>query len=128
MINKILDRLYVGDSDYDQEDLDEYNIHYIINLGGHRTQLEHKHIHLRDNGGNDYSDIQKIVAFIQQKIFFGSRVLVHCRAGISRSPYIIVKYLECIGFNLFDAIEYVKMKHPITQINQELLDTIGWEK
>lgn len=121
MIVKILDRLYVGDSSYTDLDLKQLRINYVVNVGGERTGLEDVHIHLVDGGGNRYTDIQGVIGTLHQKIYFDHRVLVHCRGGISRSPYIAVKYLEQIGFSLFDAIEYVKQRHPATQINQGLL-------
>jgi len=123
MIVKILDRLYIGDSQYTDLDLTHYNINYVINIGGHQTGLEDINYHLLDGCGNSYTDIQAIIGTVHQKIFFDNRVLVHCREGKSRSPFIAVKYLERIGFSLFDAVEYVKQRHPATQINIDLLHT-----
>ena len=121
MINRILHRVYVGDSEYTQKDLDDFGITWVLNVGGKKTGVENYHRHLSDDGSNSYIDVMDAVLQARQRILSGFTVLIHCRAGMSRSPYIIAKHLESFGMDLFDAVQFVKEKHPMTQINQELL-------
>jgi len=128
LINKILERVYVGDSEYTRKNLDELGIHWVLNVGGKVTGHEDYHRHLTDDGNNTRIDIMDAVLQARQRILNGFTVLIHCRAGISRSPYIIAKHLESMGMDIFDAVEYVKEKHPMTQINQDLLHVEWSEK
>jgi len=121
LINRILHRVYVGDSEYTQKDLDDFGITWVLNVGGKKTGVENYHRHLSDDGSNSYIDVMDAVLQARQRILSGFTVLIHCRAGMSRSPYIIAKHLESFGMDLFDAVQFVKEKHPMTQINQELL-------
>jgi len=128
LLVKILDRLYVGDCDYTAAALKQADISYVLNVGGQVTGCENYRQHLTDDGNNEYSIIMGLVQLIKTKIEVGDRVLVHCRAGISRSPFLAVKYLEWMGMDLFTAIEFVREKHPALQINQDLLHTTGYGK
>jgi len=121
MINRVLHRVYVGDSEYTQKDLDDCGIRWVLNVGGKKTGLEDYHRHLSDDGCNSFIDVMDAVLQARQRILCGATVLIHCRAGMSRSPFIIAKHLESMGMDLFDAVQFVKEKHPMTQINQELL-------
>lgn len=123
MIVKILDRVFIGDSDYVDKDLEDCGINYVINVGGHKTNLEDRWIHLSDDGYNDFQNILDAVNLLTTKVYFGNRVLVHCRAGLSRSPFIVSKFLERFGYSKFDAVEFIKTRHPATQINIDLLNS-----
>ncbi len=128
MINQILSRVYVGDSEYTKQDLDDLGIHWVLNVGGKETGMENYHRHLSDDGNNSRIDVMDAVLQARQQILCGSTVLIHCRAGMSRSPYIIAKHLESMGMDMFDAIKFVKEKHQMTQINQDLLHKEWYDK
>ena len=128
MINQILSRVYVGDSKYTKQDLDDLGIQWVLNVGGKKTGMENYHRHLSDDGNNSRIDVMDAVLQARQQILCGSTVLIHCRAGMSRSPYIIAKHLESMGMDMFDAIKFVKEKHQMTQINQDLLHKEWYDK
>jgi len=128
LINRILSRVFVGDSEYTQKDLDDFDIMWVLNVGGKKTGMENYHRHLSDDGNNTQIDVMDAVLQARQRILCGFTVLIHCRAGMSRSPFIIAKHLESMGMDLFDAVSFVKEKHPMTQINQDLLHKEWGEK
>jgi len=50
------------------------------------------------------------------------KILVHCRQGISRSPFILAVFISeksCISLD--DAISMITLKNPRTDINIEML-------
>jgi len=48
----------------------------------------------------------------------GGKVLVHCQAGVSRSPTLVVAYLMArYGQPLMDAFQLVKQRRPIVAPN-----------
>ena len=121
MINQVLSRVYVGDSEYTKKDLKDLGIQWVLNVGGKVTGFEDYHVHLSDDGNNSQNDVMDAVFQTKIRATCNHTVLVHCRQGKSRSPYIIAKYLEAVGMDMFDAVKFVKEKHPMTQINQDLL-------
>jgi hypothetical protein len=54
VISRILDRLYVGSSDFIEKDLDAMKITHVINVGGGevKTNRFYYHKHLSDDGNN----------------------------------------------------------------------------
>lgn len=125
MISKILDRLYVGDSSFHREDLAELGITDIINVGGvdlPYTQLTF-HQHLSDDGKNERWKFTTILSRLDRLLThsYQHKVLVCCRAGMSRSVFIILLWLEKNGMSRDEAYTFIKEKHPIAQVNLDLL-------
>ena len=126
MISKILDRLYVGDSTFHREDLAKLGITDIINVGGvdlPYTQLLY-HQHLRDDGTNERWKFTTILSRMSRVLnhSYSRRLLVCCRAGISRSCFIILLWLEKNGMSRDEAYAFIKEKHPAAQINLDLME------
>ncbi len=101
----------------------EKQIEGIITIGDNRSQQARKHaeyakvwvIHLIDE---EASDIQAHFAdtrhFINAIFAQGGAVLVHCWAGISRSPTIVMAYLiQEFGMTYRQAFAYVMKKRKI---------------
>lgn len=128
MITQILDRLYVGDSAFHRCDLEEFGITHIINVGGVKLQCElHCYpFHLTDDGENLSWKIPSILKRLEALLVHrGSpHVLVCCRAGKSRSVFIVLLWLEKMGMSRDKAYEFIKKKHPITDINPDLLMSV----
>lgn len=123
MITRILDRLWIGDSGFSPEDIVRYRIGSIINVGG--VDLSHyPHTyqnHLSDDGNNPAESFSTILNELTQRMSNGERVLVCCRAGMSRSVFIIMLWLERMGMSRMEAYDFVKKVHPIAQVNPDLL-------
>lgn len=127
MVVKILDRLYISDSKFTEEGLDQNKITNILNVGevddlnvfGRR----YHHHHLLDGKGNTAGDYANIIYYINKTITvnYDGRLLVCCRAGLSRSAYVILLWLQKMGMSKHDAYIFIKECHPAAQINTELL-------
>lgn len=69
-----------------------------------------------------YADISqhfgKALQFIEHARGEGCSVLVHCRAGISRSATVIMAYLiQYYQYSLEEAFDFIKLKHPYISPN-----------
>ena len=69
-------------------------------------------------------DLEEAVAWIVDRLQFGSKVLVHCRFGIGRTGTLVAAYLMSRGHSLKAAIR--KMKHtpsiPMSRNQWAMLD------
>ncbi|KAM7247154.1 hypothetical protein CapIbe_001107 [Capra ibex] len=76
------------------------------------THLQYKCIPMEDSCTADVSShFQEAIDFIDCVRGKGGKVLVHCKAGISRSPTICMAYLmKTKQFHLKDAFDYVKQR------------------
>jgi len=123
MITQILDRLYIGDSFLALEDINRFRINHIINVGS--FDLSHMpncyQFHLTDDGTNPEEAFSTILNNLDEAMHNNQRVLVCCRAGMSRSVFIVMLWLEKMGMSRDDAYDFVKKKHPIAQVNPDLL-------
>jgi len=128
VIVQILDRLYVGDSDFTEEHLDQHKITHIINVGGvnlRNDRLAYIH-HLTDDGKNEAWKFSTILRHIEGILTFtyGHRLLVCCRAGMSRSVFVIILWLQKMGMSRDEAYKFIKERHPIAQVNLDLLRSV----
>lgn len=120
-ITKILNGLYVGDDKYTVQDLRKNHICYVINLCGNVTGKEDYSFHLLD-GPNPIKHYNLILKRMKEEINKGKNVLVHCREGRSRSPFIVSLYISKLDkITLLSAIDFVSSKHKKTDINAELV-------
>jgi protein-tyrosine phosphatase len=105
------------------EDIDRFGINHIINVGG--FDLSHLsncyQFPLTDDGNNPEDAFSTILANLGEAIERNRRVLVCCRAGMSRSVFIVILWLERIGMSRSEAYDFVKKKHPVAQVNPDLL-------
>ncbi|CAF1059248.1 unnamed protein product [Adineta ricciae] len=122
----IMDGVYVG-NESNAKNLDELsakNIRYIVNVTSHvplyhSDQLHYYHISADDTQKQNLLNyFDEAYQFIHQAITRHEKVLVHCVAGISRSPAIVISFLmRYAQMNLNDAYNYVKMKRSIVSPN-----------
>lgn len=121
----ILERLAVGDID-DARNLPR-EITALLNCSEEhdtsRDGIEYIKIPLIDFQAINPEYIPKAVAWIKEKIV-NHRVLVHCNAGIGRSPSIAVCYLYEIGFGFEEAVKLVKSKRPGAVPHRDLRSAI----
>ena len=127
IISQILDRLYVGDSTYHREDLAKLGITDIINVGG--VDLPYNQLlfiqHLKDDGTNEKWKFTTILDRMSRVLThsYSRKLLVCCRAGISRSCFIILLWLVKTGMSRDEAYKFIKEKHPAAQINIDLMES-----
>ncbi|XP_053306406.1 dual specificity protein phosphatase 5 [Spea bombifrons] len=82
-------------------------------------QYNYKWIPVDDNHTADISShFQEAIDFIDTVRCSGGRVLVHCEAGISRSPTICIAYLmKARRLRLEEAFEYIKQRRSLISPN-----------
>ena len=100
-----------------------YDLHVVEESRGFRVYF----IPLPDEGAPDMDEMEKAVAWIDDSIGSGNKVLVHCRFGIGRTGTIVAAYFLSKGHSLKEAIR--KMDHtpsgPFSREQWELLARYG---
>jgi len=121
MMNKITRNIFVGDANYTKTGLERKGIGYVINVGGKKTGLEDFTWHLND-GPNPVDNYYHVLKELDEVVRNDSTVLVHCRGGFSRSPFIVALYLVYRhGVSIDNAISMMKKFHPITNIQPDMV-------
>ena len=124
----IKDWIYLGNYDFalNKELLKRKNIECILVCG---SELECKYpdefIYLKIDI-NDYVEdsilpyIDKCIKFIDENK--NKRIFVHCNAGVSRSPSIIIAYLmKTFNYSFKEAFDFVKNKRNIINPNERFI-------
>jgi protein-tyrosine phosphatase len=108
--NKILDNLYLGDQ-YSTQIIK--NINLIISIGCCSKHIDKKieniKISIRDKITSDMTPfIDNVCDLIKERLDNNQKILVHCKAGINRSPAFIIAYLiKYNNMNLDEAKNYL---------------------
>lgn len=84
-----------------------------------KDKYDYKWIPVEDNHNTDISrHFQEAIDFIDSVRLSGGKVLVHCEAGISRSPTICMAYLmKTKRFRLEEAFDYIKQRRSLISPN-----------
>ena len=142
--HQIVDNLWLGGIYFAQESYAKYRYGYVVNLAEidmplqitdyYKTQdSEHVRLHLSLYAVPDLDDsadyMDKLLDIEADKIHWylqrGQRVLVHCIAGVSRSPTLVIYYLMKYHHrNLDDAMEFVREKRHTIYPNEGFLQLL----
>merc|ERR1712012_110576 len=133
---QVLPHLYLGNM-RDASDvaiLGRLNIRYILNVTAKpRTDplpagFQYKHLEAADNGFQNLRQFfEEAFAFIDEAKKANTGVLVHCQAGISRSPTIAVAYLMKHSLMaMAEAYKFVKTRRSIISPNLNFMGQL-WE-
>ena len=80
------------------------------------------HMPLIDGPGNQPSSLRAALETLHSLVSSGHKVLVHCAAGTSRSPFVVACYLAPYqGFQFNEALELVAEKRTFVAVNPALL-------
>ena len=122
----IIDGLFIG-SESNAKSLEELcseNIRCIVNVTSHvplyhSDQFHYYHISADDTQKQNLLDhFDQAYTFIHNAIKNNEKVLVHCVAGISRSPAVVISFLmRYANMTMNDAYEFVKEKRSIVSPN-----------
>merc|ERR1711902_49462 len=136
MGTQVLPHLYLGNmrDASDMASLDRLNIRYILNVTAKPPTysipqgFQYKHLEAADNGIQNLRQFfEEAFDFIDEAKKAGTGVLVHCQAGISRSPTIAVAYLmKHYPMAMADAYKFVKTKRSIISPNLNFMGQL-WE-
>ncbi|XP_037072878.1 dual specificity protein phosphatase 10-like [Pollicipes pollicipes] len=138
-VTEILPFLYVG-SQQDAKDLvglKSCGITRVLNVtahvpGYHQEQgISYKTLPAADSGQQNISQyFDEAVEFIDCARRLGARVLVHCVAGVSRSPTIAIAYImKRLPMSMLEAYQHVKARRPIISPNLNFMgQLLEWER
>ena len=126
----IIDGIYIG-SESNAKNLDELSfeqIRHIVNVTTHvplyhSGQFRYCHIPVDDSQKQNLLEyFDQAYSFIHHAIDTNEKVLVHCVAGISRSPAIVIGFLmRHTKMSMHDAYDFVKRKRSIISPNFNFL-------
>ncbi|EPQ12884.1 Dual specificity protein phosphatase 5 [Myotis brandtii] len=123
---EILPFLYLGSAYHASkcEFLANLHITALLNVSRRTSEACMSHLHYKwipveDSHTADISShFQEAIDFIDCVREKGGKVLVHCEAGISRSPTICMAYLmKTRQFRLKDAFDYIKQRRSVVSPN-----------
>ncbi|KAM7372499.1 hypothetical protein PAMP_009663 [Pampus punctatissimus] len=129
-LSVILPRLYLGaESDVTQDRLASLGISYVLSVSRCSPQpsflprSRYLRIPIDDSLWDDLLPwIPQALHFIDAAMSSGASVLVHCAAGISRSPALAVAYIMySLGMDLDHAYRFVKERRPSISPNFNFL-------
>lgn len=108
--------LYLGDRKdaHDRELLVGLGVTHVVNCARevpswYRTDFRYLRLKLTDPDPEFHESIEALCKFIHRGRKAGG-VLVHCAAGLSRSPSVVLAYLVWRGKDLDDALELLARK------------------
>ncbi|XP_041455968.1 uncharacterized protein LOC121408541 isoform X2 [Lytechinus variegatus] len=127
---KIFDHIYLG-SEWNATDLDELEEHgvgYILNITKEcdnffPERFQYYNVRLFDDvEENLLNHWNATYKFLSKAKEAGSKALVHCKMGISRSASTVIAYaMKEYGMTLEDALAFVKAKRPIIRPNEAFM-------
>jgi len=128
VISEILPHLFIGNERdaASKPILDENAINSILNVTSHvpfhfenDASMTCKRLPATDNGCQNLKQyFEDAIIFIESARCSGDKVLVHCQAGVSRSPTIVLAYLMArYNWSMMTAFCYVKSRRHIIAPN-----------
>lgn len=126
----ILPNLFLGSAHHasQKELLDKLGITAILNVSktspsAFANNYQYKNIAIDDNNRENISShFDSAINFIEDVTSRGGKVLVHCRAGVSRSATICIAFLmRQKGYTLDEAYEYTKKRRSAISPNFNFL-------
>ena len=123
MIQEIIDNIYIGDWQdavrFEREFSDIFTVAF-------DSQYKGNHFYPLLDGPYSDNELTLIYAIYdlietRRKLNNKEKILVHCIAGISRSPAVIIGYMMIVyGYDVDDALSYVKrirvMANPVPEL------------
>lgn len=135
---EVLPFLYIGNA-RDAQDLrvlQALGITRVLNVTAHLpgyhqdSGICYKTLPAMDSGHQNLRQFfDEAINFIDEARESGDRVLVHCQAGVSRSPTIVIAYLmKHTRMAMVDSYKYVKARRPIISPNLNFMgQLVEWE-
>lgn len=120
--HEILHNLFLGGqmaTDY----AEELEINFIVSIGARckAGNVENVHIGIKDDRElNIHNELSEIIPLISLKLSQNKKVLVHCKAGMNRSPSFVLAFV-CISNQLTidEGMELILSKRPICKFSMK---------
>lgn len=127
-LTQVLDRLYLGGF-HDAEGLAKNNyldITHVCNCTTEKLNLPRQRFRVIQMDQIDCHEwvpakLYSAVDWIHQSLSSGGRVLVHCHAGVSRSPTLLACYLYTCGFDFNKAVSSLKHLRNVVEPHEVIL-------
>jgi len=129
-VSAVLDgELYLGNAHASSDEalLRRLEIQRVVSVGCRTRALDGVrwfHVGVLDRGNQDITAcLPEMAAFIEDGLSQGERVLVHCRAGICRSPALVAGFLAYSGRvpQISEALKLVRARRSIARIRPEFI-------
>jgi protein-tyrosine phosphatase len=121
-------KLYLGGvyDAADRKQIDKFKIEAIVNVASFQGQPTHgkvhRTIHLHDGPGNEQKDFDNAVELLESFQNAGLCTLVHCHAGVSRSPTVVAAYLaKKNNVDFYVAVAQIRLNRQIVKPHPELI-------
>ena len=124
--NEIVDNVFLGSVRATQSgpEMDQKGITHILSLGEQKLQspsnlVDYLFIDIDDHElAEIYPHLPTAIAFIENALASGGKVLVHCMAGSSRSGSCVIAYIMVTQkLPYFDALRQVQAKRSLVRPN-----------
>jgi len=126
-MNNIKENIYIGDSDAanDREILNNKEINSIITLNteliadySDMNKRRYVSYPLLDSGTNPQEQVDAAVHYTAGEIESGDKFLIHCGAGMNRSPAILAAAIALVEEKEYiEALNEIKERHEPTQLS-----------
>ncbi|XP_053554517.1 dual specificity protein phosphatase 19 [Bombina bombina] len=125
--------LLLGSQDVaqDMEVMKKYKVSHILNVAygvenSNQTEFVYKKISILDLPETDITSyFPECFDFIEQANMQGGIVLVHCNAGVSRAPAIVIGFLMCKDeLHFSEAFSIVKNARPVIHPNAGFMEQL----
>lgn len=119
----ISDKIYIGSAEdaFSKEFMTKVPtavLNCAAEVGRSPYAVSYMHVPLHDHNQQEIvSYIDSTNNFITSQLENGNRVLVHCYAGVSRAPSIVIAYLKSLGLSFHEAFDLVKRKRQVINPN-----------
>lgn len=127
-MNQIIDKIYIGDAADAQNREVLAIVEAVVNATSQSDNLSGSGIpYLRlDHDDGVPWPAEKLTAFLAFMISTvpTQKVLIHCAAGVSRAPSLVITWLMRAGFSWEEAEALVRAKRPQIAPNPALKDSI----
>jgi len=124
---KVADFLFLGNMNdaANADSLRALGIDHVLNVTAAApsyemsSNIKYKQLHAADNGSQNISKyFEEAFLFIDAAKKSGGSVLIHCQAGVSRSPTIAIAYLiKYFSMKMLDAYQFIKIRRTIISPN-----------
>jgi protein-tyrosine phosphatase len=124
-LDQITERIFIGSSECQPQAEIGAVLNVAMDLERHLdNRLEYAKVGLIDGPGNCPTTLMAAIFMLHQLLERHNRVVIHCHAGVSRSPLVVALYLAARSekMTVEDALRLVKSKRNVTDPAPALIE------